>query len=280
MENSKSSLDKNLLISIILPILFILGFYIYYQIDIYYSNKLFQERFQEETAINTESTITDYKMVYTLKFPPENYPKITKYGLVTLPAGTTNYKGERIYGDRPAELHVYEACESESGNKIDSYITFSEAVGEAPEGIDYITVNHYAYNQLYIYDFNLKIAYPVECTSLKKYGLNYLASYQGIGMSRSPDGLVIIKKIDPQLVSRSPEDGLQFPYLLPKVIESISMSTYNDYESYKENYSIKDTVIVNGEVVSTDSLIVDPVNNRGLYSVFNDSEFRFIGWAR
>lgn len=259
MENVKPGFDKNLIVGILLPLIFLATLYTYYRIDLYYSIK-----YNEEIPNNAvKKGVSDYKLLYSLDDPETlntNSPVSE-----TLPRGTTVYKGTNLYNQKATHLTVHEECML-MDNKLNSTISFisEDEVEGAYSG--YLTVIHSQSNKVFAYDFKNKKVIPVDCNPNYVFSDVRYVTLSELGMS--PDGLIDFN-FSPKQYPVDEKPG--FPYLRDLVRQPAVM-WLNPYENNK--------IMINGELVNPSNLILDTKNNKNYTQLKYDYTLKVIGWVK
>jgi hypothetical protein len=259
MDSSTSVSNKNLLIGILLPVIFLAILYSFYRIDLYFATKFYENIPKTEI----KKGVSEYKLLYSIK-SADSFIE-SSLATETIPRGTLDYNGTDLYNENATHLTVHEECVL-NNNKLEkniNYISEDEVEGFYSE---YLNVKHVQETQLYAYDFKNKRPIKIDCnpnytfTDVKYTDVNELAE--------SPDGFINFKyseKQTPEVI----DEG--FPYLRESLRQPTPM-WINPYQSRK--------ILINGELIDSSTLIFDNVGYKSYDQLMIDANLKVFGWVK
>jgi hypothetical protein len=268
MEKTFTFIDKNFLIAVSLPVIFLIALYSYYQIDSYYSIKYWENSLKTNQVKNK----TSYKLLYSITYEnskgilPTNYDMPEK-----IPSNSTSYGGFVFSQYFPSQIELKKTCELENNKLVTRSVGISES-GELQEMDSFIDVYHTYTNQVFIYDFDSKNILPLDCNS----GYEFNSLHRSIDSNysfryglKSPDGLVDFS----YGVNENVDYAKEFPFLRNK---------FNPNKESNQDELYVDEVLINGERVPTSSVMLDPENQIDfIANPYNDDgSIEILGWVK
>jgi len=260
MDDFKSKIDKNILISFLITL-----FYLIFVIVLTLSDR------KEPEPISPKNT--EYKLLYFVENPENSYEFI-KTGEGAYGKGSFIYDsiGNQInIPENTYRINITDSCLYDYDlnkfvyNPYIEYKTFSPEEISIMELTPQFTPNNLeiykkaSINEPYLYDFVENTYTKLECTG------NY--DVKNKGLYRSPDNLVNLMPNPGNNFEDSSEDSkYQFPYIGVK----------NSYDMYSENYS---DLLINGKYVSQEESGVS-LNPNFPYQRNMTYQISIIGWVK
>lgn len=270
MEEIKKPFDKNLLLAIILPLIFIVTFFIYYQIDYYYSLEYWQQINQDKPKslkVYEKKLQTPYKLLYSIYNDTSTHYQIDNtIQNETIPGNLLKYKNTEIYYTDSTKLFIRESCFFNTDtSKLERRINFIDGEGKGGASMPFKPVEHYLDNKVYIYDFSNFTAAEIPCDSNISFA-NFESNLEGFYNLQSPDKLIKFER-----KSYYEEEKATFPFLKYKVREKLENLP---------NEEFKQKILVNGEYLDTSLLKFDPLRDVDFILYYYAPSVEIFGWVK